>query len=57
MTHQHKLDDFMPWRAESYDLHDGYDHGEPPATIEHGPISIGSRRAGRTRSCSSARSS
>ena len=36
----------MPWRVESYDLHDGYSHGEPPTSDEHGPISIAQMASG-----------
>ena len=40
MTHKHKLDEFTPWRVESYDLHDDYDHGNPPAGAEQPAISV-----------------
>ena len=40
MTHKHKLDEFTPWRVESYDLHEEYDHGNPPASAEQPAISV-----------------
>ena len=40
MTHKHKLEEFTPWRVESYDLHEEYDHGNPPASAEEPAISV-----------------
>ena len=40
MTHKYKLDEFTPWRVESYDLHEEYDHGNPPASAEEPAISV-----------------
>ena len=40
MTHKHKLDEFTPWKVESYDLHDEYDHGNPPTAAEEPAIAV-----------------
>ena len=40
MTHKHNLDEFTPWKIESYELHDTYTHGEPPTHGEQPPLSM-----------------
>ncbi len=40
MTHQHKLDEFTPWRVESYELHEAYSHGDPPTEGVRPPIAV-----------------
>ena len=41
MTHKHNLDEFTPWKIESYELHDTYTHGEPPPDADEMPIAVG----------------
>ena len=38
---QHNLDEFTPWKVESYELHEAYTHGEAPTDAEQPPISVG----------------
>ena len=40
MTHKHNLDDFTPWKIESYELHEAYSHGDPPTQGEQPPIAV-----------------
>ena len=41
MTHKHNLDEFTPWKIESYELHDTYTHGEPPTDGDQPPVAVG----------------
>ena len=41
MTHKHNLDEFTPWKVDSYELHEGYTHGDPPTEGEQPPIAVG----------------
>ena len=41
MTHKHNLDEFTPWKIESYEFHDPYSHGDPQTDAEQTPIAVG----------------
>ena len=40
MTHQHNLNEFTPWKVESYELHETYQHGEPQENGDQRAVAV-----------------